>query len=749
MRDLFADNGGSTDAVAPTHTEAKARPYVPGPRPAGVPEGADEHAFDYRSADGTVVYRKIRWDWRMPDGQKDKTCRFIRPDARSETGWVWGRGDVPRVPYGLDRFAKSKWTIHVEGELKAEALWQMGFPATTVGGARDWEDRLAEHYRDFERVLTLPDNDGPGREHVEEVAASLEARGIKVFTLDLPGIPEHGDVVDWIAAGGTAEQLRRLLSEAAREVLPSTEPTGRSAVDAKAGAQVRTPAADSGPAWPDPPHPAAFTGLAGEFVRAIEPHTEADGVAILSQILVAYGSVIGRSAWWSVERDRHYGNIYVALVGETSKARKGTSWGHARYLFESIDAYWAANRVASGLSSGEGLIAEVGDSVITCKDGEETVVEEGVSDKRLLVVEPELASALRVMRRETNILAQILRAAWDTGNLRTLVRHSPVRASGAHVSLIGHITKPELLSTIDETEHYGGTANRILWLAVKRSKSLPYGGRLSQVDFAPLLRRLKAVVEFGRQGGEFLRDREADRMWETVYDSLSEGRPGLVGAATSRGEAQVMRLALLYALLDESGQVRAKHLLAGLALWDYAERSAQFIFGATANLGDPVANKIFSQLRNVAPEGLSRTGISGLFGRNKPGELIELALRRLEKDGLVRVRAIKTSGRPEERWAWTGKRPALPPASVTRYLSSFGSFASFVSPGSSEGTSLPEMTYERNESNEERFAWSSASGTGEGTKETKELEKGPEDLAGGDSDDFAKEERSAIQEYGG
>ncbi len=72
----------------------------------------------------------------------------------------------------------------------------------------------------------------------------------------------------------------------------------------------------------------ALYGLAGEFVALVEPHTEADKVALLMQFHVAFGNAIGRKKYVSVEADRHYPNLYAVMVGNTSKARKGTSWGH-------------------------------------------------------------------------------------------------------------------------------------------------------------------------------------------------------------------------------------------------------------------------------------------------------------------------------------------------------------------------------------------------------------------------------------
>src|SRR5207302_535934 len=100
---------------------------------------------------------------------------------------------------------------------------------------------------------------------------------------------------------------------------------------------------------------------------------------------------------------------------------------------------WAEGRIRSGLSSGEGLMMPVQD-----RDGDPTNGGVVTADKRLLVMEPEFASALRVMTRDANTLSAKLRQAWDTGDLATMVRHDPVKVTGAHISLIGHITKDEL-----------------------------------------------------------------------------------------------------------------------------------------------------------------------------------------------------------------------------------------------------------------------------------------------------------------
>jgi hypothetical protein len=132
-----------------------------------------------------------------------------------------------------------------------------------------------------------------------------------------------------------------------------------------------------------------------------------------------------------------------------------------------------------------------------------------------------------------------------------------------------------------------------------------------------------------------------------VYPELSEGRPGLLGAVVSRAEAQTMRLAMLYALLDCSRVIEPVHLRAALALWEYAEASARYIFGDA--LGDPLADELLAALRGN-PEGLSRTDIRDQFSRHKRAGAIDAALGRLADLGLVECRPVDTGGRPAQRW---------------------------------------------------------------------------------------------------
>ncbi len=414
------------------------------------------------------------------------------------------------------------------------------------------------------------------------------------------------------------------------------------------------------PPWPELASDALY-GLAGRIVEVLDPFSEGDPVATLVHLLVAVGNLFGAGPHASVLFDVHPCRLNAGIVGVSGKGRKGLSWSTPRHLLSQVDAEWAKHRIknSGGLSSGEGLIYHVRDARDEQQPvkekgrvvGYETVrVDEGELDKRLLVIEPELAVVLKRMAGEGNSLSGIIRSAWDSGDLNTLTKNSPLRATGAHISIIGHITTDELRRYLTETERANGFANRFLWLLARRSKEIPTATAPPEELLEPLTAQLRRAVAHASQVHGIPRDDEAEAAWHSVYGPLSSGQPGMVGAITNRGEAQVLRLSLIYALLDCSSVVRPAHLGAALAVWDYAKASAELIFGG--KVGDPVADTILTTLR--ARGVLTRTEISGLFGRHHSADRIELAVALLERSGCIRRSTQSTLGRPREVWSLIG-----------------------------------------------------------------------------------------------
>jgi hypothetical protein len=392
--------------------------------------------------------------------------------------------------------------------------------------------------------------------------------------------------------------------------------------------------------WPAPPAADAFHGLAGQIVNRIAPHTEADPVAILAQLLVCCGALIGRGAHFRVEATLHHPNEFVVLVGDSAKARKGSSFDHvARLLVQADPAF--PSRLTTGLSSGEGLIWAV-------RDPQDR--DPGALDKRLLVVEPEFASVLKSTGRELSTLSPTLRSAWDGRPLALLTRTAPARATAAHISIIGHITQTELRRHATTVEIANGFLNRFVLAAVRRVRLLPEGGDPDPLKNSGLARYLAGVLKHAQTAGQLTLDPDARELWWQLYPQLTEPADGLVGHLTARAEAHTIRLALIYALLDGQRHIQPDHLRAALALWDYAARSAGWALGQAT--GDPLAEQIHAALLR-SPDGLTRTQIRDLCQRNLPTERIDHALATLAAaDRATRQRTL-TSGRPAELWTAT------------------------------------------------------------------------------------------------
>jgi Protein of unknown function (DUF3987) len=405
------------------------------------------------------------------------------------------------------------------------------------------------------------------------------------------------------------------------------------------------------PTWPVM-HDAAYYGLAGEVVRSIEPHSEADPVAILLQFLAAFGNAVGLSPYYQVEGDKHRAKLFVVTSGATSKGRKGTALGRIRQLMRIADPDWERDNIQSGLSSGEGVIFHVRDPISTLgKDGK-TEVDAGVTDKRLMLVTEEFAGTLRVMERAGNTLSPVLRDAWGTSKLQTLTKNSPIKATDSHISIIGHVTDDELRAVLTKVEMANGFANRFLFTRVKRSKLLPHGGHLDDATLQRLGKQVAERLKQARDLGRITMTDVAAEAWAENYTELSGDRPGLLGAILGRAEAQVTRLALIYALLDNKTQMDLPHLGAALVVWAFCEDSATQIWGDM--IGDDVPDTIFAALKSGGSTGLRRTEMSNLFSRHVPSARITTALETLERTGKAERVPGPTVGHGERRWRYTG-----------------------------------------------------------------------------------------------
>lgn len=410
-----------------------------------------------------------------------------------------------------------------------------------------------------------------------------------------------------------------------------------------------------------PPRPtfdlAALYGPVGDYVRVVEPHTEAAAVGIYAAALAAVGALIGRGPTWRWEGVDHHARLWPVLVGDTSKGRKSTAlaWGVDR-LLPLLDDDFRRTAVVSGLSSAEGLVHVIRDPVPDLVDTATGKVtrqgDPGVSDKRLLVKESELGGPLTAMRREGNRLSSTLREAWDGGDLRSLVKQDPQRATAPHVVLVAAITGGELRDLLGEASILNGLANRLLPIVVQRSRLLPHGGEPDRLALAVAVDALARNIDRARTVARVDWAPAAERAWTDAYHALenpTETSPRLL-AVLGRGSPTVRRLAMLLALTDGTGAVDVPHLEAALALWHYAAASWRYLLGGGAGRSK-LADKLLEALARAGAEGLTRSAIREAVGTNSlPGEAIDAALTELATAGVAVYRKEATAGRPVERW---------------------------------------------------------------------------------------------------
>lgn len=308
-------------------------------------------------------------------------------------------------------------------------------------------------------------------------------------------------------------------------------------------------------------------------------------------------------------------------------------------IFRHADETWATDRIVGGLASGEGLIAAVSDH----GDDDGPAV-----DKRLLVKESEFVRALAACGRDGSTLSAIIRDAFDDGNLAVLTRREPLRAKGAHISIIGHVTGDELRAKLTSLDVANGFGNRFLYAAIQRTQLLPFGGDLEEDDYRDMGRQIRTALHDARKIGRMRFATDARTKWAELYeliDQQARQATGLVEGLTSRADAQTIRLAITYALLDGSPEVKAVHLDAAWAVWTFSRESVEFLFGDRIGLTN--ADRVVQAITSAGGR-LDRTGIHGALSNHLSKDELDVIVDVLVRDGRIMTEDVPTGGRPRK-----------------------------------------------------------------------------------------------------
>ncbi|MDR4485423.1 MAG: DUF3987 domain-containing protein [Nitrospirales bacterium] len=550
------------------------------------------------------------------DGQK----KFLRDGAKRGNYFTIGKpGDLICISEGFATAA----SIH-------ETTGGFVVVAFDAGNLRPVAERIRQKYPEI-KIIIAADNDS-GTEVNQGIAKGREAAAAVNGSVVFPTFSQSSgngkpfsDFNDLCVAEGI---------EAVREQLQPREPAAPTHNDAMA--------------WPELDG-AALHGLAGDVVTAILPYTEADGVTLLVHLISEFSCIIGRGPHIRLDGDYVPLLFWPVVVGDTSKSRKGSGGKRIKRLYEKTCPEWTRGLHSGSLSSGEGLIYAVRDEEYgENKQGERVLKDEGVEDKRLYLVQAEFGAMLRIMARDGNSLSGYLRDAWDGSTLKPMTKGNRIQATRPHIGVAGHVTKDELLRNLNGTEMANGFGNRFVWFCVQRSKFLPFATDPPLEAMDKITARLRQALQHAATVEEVGMTVEAQAWWRDMYAELSQGTLGLAGSLLDRAEAQVRRLAALYAILDLRRDVDEAHLLAALSLWNYSASSVKWIFGE--KIGDPVEDTILEHIRQSGSKGLTDTQISSLFSRHESTERLGQAKQHLQNQGLIESKLETTKGRSITTW---------------------------------------------------------------------------------------------------
>jgi hypothetical protein len=382
-------------------------------------------------------------------------------------------------------------------------------------------------------------------------------------------------------------------------------------------------------------HDDARIGLVDDLWRLVEHETEADPVGIVVSFLAAYGNLVGVGPKMRVGATIHRPVLNVIKVGATSKARKGTGQDIVDEIMRTADSTWD-DRVVSGHQSGEAFINDLtpGD------DG-------ALPDKRLFVVEGEFSRLLNTKGRQGNVLSDTIRTMWDGKPLHRRLASGAQTARDYVVSIVADITGAELGVLFSEVDVLSGLGNRFLWVRVRRNGTLPDGGNLKPSDFDVIAKKVNEASIAAAGVETMSRDVAAEERWSDWYIANShQEKHGLYDAITGRDEAQVLRLSMIYALLEGTSTIERRHIDAAIAVWDYCDESARGLFGNRT--GNKDVDKLAEMLHTVGTTGLDGRALNKVFFGNSVraararDEAIRLgiAVEETDKTGRGRPRKI-------------------------------------------------------------------------------------------------------------
>jgi hypothetical protein len=406
-----------------------------------------------------------------------------------------------------------------------------------------------------------------------------------------------------------------------------------------------------------------FVPLVRAIVDAACESSEAHPVAVAANVIAFFSAMIGRGLYQRIGDTAIHCRPFILVAGKSGKARKGTAEATAREIHKRACALLRTRlgnddrlRVhAGGLSTGEGVGWAIRDAVDADDNGKGG--DQGINDKRLLVIEPEFDNMLSQLRRENNTLSATVRNLFDGRDLEPLTKTSRTCATRPHVVIIGHVTGHELREKSTENDAANGLLNRFLMAYVYRPKLVALPEPTPEWRLEQLADQVAgAIVEaagdnlHANNTAEVTMSPAARALWIESYPALTRDRDGKGGSLLARSEMYARMLAMIFAAMDGRRTIEPADLRAAIAWVDYWHASVTYIFNCPDEEGglDPFTTEVLALITTTP--GISLTGLQKHWS-NKKGAAIKKSL-----DALLNLAPPLVEQRKDES---TGGRAAF------------------------------------------------------------------------------------------
>lgn len=411
---------------------------------------------------------------------------------------------------------------------------------------------------------------------------------------------------------------------------------------------------------------AALNDLMHRLVDTACENSEASRAAVAITFLTYFSSLVGNRICFQVGDHDLYARLFSLIVGNTSRGRKGTSMQLVHKIFERVNVLLERNGLKSlglepykgGISTPEGIIYHIRDDGV---DADDKVII-GVAEKRLFIIETEFVNVFVKCQQYGSTMSGFLRNAYDGSPLAPLIKTNRTSVRRPHITMLGHITNQELLSKIKgTTEASNGSLNRFTIFHASRDKIIARPKPTSQKEIFAFAEEITEILEYVYNNStpssillDF--DAEAEAFWCEIYKEFKSDS-SVVGALTSRHEAQTLVFAMLLAVMDKSVLIKYKHLAKAVEWITYAEESIKYIFmtkdvAKQTNKEDAVKLKIIEILGSLTDGQTMKTSQirNSLTGnvRSMCSDILQSMLD--NSPPLIEVFRDKTKGRSSDNY---------------------------------------------------------------------------------------------------